>query len=560
MDFFYIVVFGTATGTFLLTLVYLYLYIAYRDRYMGVWTFSWFILLFRLMFVDSGILEWKESAWGFMVFTGMLLSSALLFLWAAYLFIAKPLKTWWLILGTGIFLISNLFSILGFPFFYKLFPLAWFCGSVGIWAGISFMRHLKAEAVSKRILGYAYILWGIHNLDMPFLIDITWFAPWGYMIEGILRLSVAIASLLLYLEQTRINLAQKESQYRLLAENAVDVIFLYKMLPEAKIEYISPSITAVTGYSPEEYYADAKLLINTIHPDDVEIFETYIKDAAQSSPLPLTLRIIRKDQAISWVEQNIVPVFDQAGKLLSLEGIIRDVTARKNLEQSMSRMDRMNMIGEMAANVAHEIRNPLTTVRGYLQIMGNRQEFVAYKDRFELMIGELDRTNAIIREYLSLAKNKLVELKHHDLNASITSLLPLLEADAIATKANVILALDTIPQIYLDENEIRQLLLNLVRNGLEAMPSGGTLQISTYLDKEKDQVVMAVADQGSGIPSHILENLGTPFLTTKESGTGLGLPVCYRIAGRHNATIEVETTDRGTTFFVRFNFTKLRIA
>lgn len=560
MDFFYIVVFGTASGSFLLTLVYLYLYIAYRDRYMGVWTFSWFILLFRLMFVDSGILEWKESTWGFMVFTGMLLSSALLFLWAAYLFIAKPLKTWWLILGAGIFLISNLFSIFDFPFFYRLFPLAWFCGGVGIWAGISFMRHLKAEVVSRRILGYAYILWGMHNLDMPFLIDITWFAPWGYMIEGILRLSVAIASLLLYLEQTRINLAQKESQYRLLAENAVDVIFLYKVVPEAKVEYISPSITAVTGYSPEEYYADAKLLSNMIHPDDVAIFEAFIKDATQSSPLPLTLRIIRKDQATSWVEQNIVPVFDQSGKLLTLEGIIRDVTARKNLEQSMSRMDRMNMIGEMAANVAHEIRNPLTTVRGYLQIMGNRQEFVAYKDRFELMIGELDRTNAIIREYLSLAKNKLVELKHHDLNASITSLLPLLEADAIATKANVTLSLDTIPQIYLDENEIRQLLLNLVRNGLEAMPSGGTLQISTYLDKEKDQVVMAVADQGSGIPSHILENLGTPFLTTKESGTGLGLPVCYRIAGRHNATIEVETTDRGTTFFVRFNSAKLLIA
>jgi len=190
--------------------------------------------------------------------------------------------------------------------------------------------------------------------------------------------------------------------------------------------------------------------------------------------------------------------------------------------------------------------------------MGNRQEFAAYKDRFELMIGELDRTNAIIREYLSLAKNKLVELKHHDLNASITSLLPLLEADAIASKANVILHLANIPQIYLDENEIRQLLLNLVRNGLEAMPSGGTLRISTYLDKE--QVVMAVADQGTGIPSHILENLGTPFLTTKETGTGLGLPVCYRIAGRHNATIEVESTDKGTTFFVRFNSTKLRIA
>ncbi len=455
-------------------------------------------------------------------------------------------------------MLSVMFVILDWPFSYKLFPIAWYCGYVCIWAGVTFMGHLETNTLSNRILGYAYILWGVHNIDMPFLIAIPWFVPWGYLIEGILRLSVAVASLLLYLEQARISLAEKESQYRLLAENAVDVIYRYRFLPEPKFEYISPSSTAVTGYAPEEFYADARLLINIIHSDDMPLFEKFIQNSSQMNSLPLTLRIVRKDETISWVEQNMVPAFDKKGKLVSLEGIIRDVTARKNLEQSMSRMDRMNMIGEMAANVAHEIRNPLTTVRGYLQIMGNRKEFNSYKDRFELMIGELDRTNAIIREYLSLAKNKLVELNYHDLNTSITSLLPLLEADAIATKANVTLALANIPEICLDENEIRQLLLNLVRNGLEAMPSGGTLHISTYIDNE--QVVLAIADQGTGIPSHILENLGTPFLTTKETGTGLGLPVCFRIAGRHNATIDFETNDHGTTFFVRFNYNKLRIA
>lgn len=558
MDFFYTFTIGAVAGTFVMVIVYLYLYLVFRDRFMGLWAISWFILFLRLIFIDSGVVDWMHSDWGFLLFHILLLSSALLIIWATYLFISKSLNRCWWIGAVASFLLSNLAIIFQLPFFYKLLPVALFCGMVCIWTGIAFIHSLRAEVLSKYILGYSYILWGIHTLDMPFLITITWFAPWGYIIEGVLRLTVAIAGLLLYLERTRLNLAQKESQYRLLAENAVDVIYLYKVLPEAKVEYISPSVAAVTGYNPDEYYADAKLLFNMIHSDDLPLFDDFIQNLSKVRTLPLTVRIIRKDQTTSWVEQNVVPVFDQAGKLVSLEGIIRDVTARKNLEQSMSRLDRMNMIGEMAANVAHEIRNPLTTVRGYLQIMGNKQEFITYKDRFELMIGELDRTNSIIREYLSLAKNKLVELKHQDLNTSITSLLPLLEADAIATKANVTLSLANIPQVYLDENEIRQLLLNLVRNGLEAMPSGGTLHISTYVENE--QVVLAVADQGIGIPSHILENLGTPFLTTKETGTGLGLPVCYRIAGRHNATIEVDTTDHGTTFFVRFNSPKLRIA
>jgi PAS domain S-box-containing protein len=558
MDFFTTFTIGAVAGTFLMVIVYLYLYLAFRDQFMGLWAISWFILFWRLIFIDSGVVDFMHSDWGFLLFHILLLSSALLIIWATYLFISKPMnKLWWI--GAIVSLVSsNLAIIFKLSFFYKLLPVSLFCGAVCIWTGLAFIYSLRAKIFSKYILGYSYILWGIHTLDMPFLITITWFAPWGYIIEGVLRLAVAIAGLLLYLERTRLHLAQKETQYRLLAENAVDVIYLYKVLPEEKVEYISPSVEGITGYSPEDYYANAKLLVSTIHPDDKFVFDEFIQNLPEIGTLPLALRIVHKDQTISWVEQNIVPVFDQANRLVSLEGIIRDVTARKNLEQSMSRLDRMNIIGEMAANVAHEIRNPLTTVRGYLQIMGNKQAFTEYKDRFELMIGELDRTNAIIREYLSLAKNKLVELKYHDLNMSITSLLPLLEADAIATKANVTLSLTNIPQIYLDENEIRQLLLNLVRNGLEAMPAGGTLNISTYL--ENDKVVLAVADQGIGIPSHIMENLGTPFLTTKESGTGLGLPVCYRIAGRHNATIQVETNEKGTTFFVRFNLTKLRIA
>ena len=110
--------------------------------------------------------------------------------------------------------------------------------------------------------------------------------------------------------------------------------------------------------------------------------------------------------------------------------------------------------------------------------------------------------------------------------------------------------LGEIPEIKLDEKEIRQLLLNLVRNGLEAMHPGGIVTIKTTY--HKNIVALAITDQGTGIPKDILENIGKPFVTTKATGTGLGLATCYQIANRHNATINIETSRQGTTFTINF--------
>ncbi|HWP96068.1 MAG TPA: ATP-binding protein, partial [Syntrophomonadaceae bacterium] len=111
-------------------------------------------------------------------------------------------------------------------------------------------------------------------------------------------------------------------------------------------------------------------------------------------------------------------------------------------------------------------------------------------------------------------------------------------------------ALGKPPETIIDENEIRQLILNMARNGMEAMPPGGMLTIGTTVDGNK--VVLFIKDQGHGMDPGLIEKLGTPFLTTKEKGTGLGMAVCYSIASRNNARIEVETSPAGTTFMVYF--------
>jgi len=237
----------------------------------------------------------------------------------------------------------------------------------------------------------------------------------------------------------------------------------------------------------------------------------------------------------------------------SAEGLsvyYHDISQRRMFKREMARLDRLNLVGQMAVGIGHEIRNPLTTVRGFLQLLGDKEEFQQFMDYFELMIEELDRANSIITEFLSLAKNKIVDLRPLCLDFVIGKLFPLLQADARVRDKDIIMELEATEVLLLDEEEIRQLILNLARNGLEAMSAGGKLTIRTFMDCE--EAVLVVEDQGSGISNEDLEKIGTPFFTTKENGTGLGLATCYSISARHNAAIQIETGPSGTTFSVRF--------
>lgn len=227
-----------------------------------------------------------------------------------------------------------------------------------------------------------------------------------------------------------------------------------------------------------------------------------------------------------------------------------DITELKRLQNEMTRLDCLNLVGQMAAGVGHEIRNPMTTVRGYLQLLGLKIENLGQRSTIKLMIDELDRANSIITEFLSLARTKKTTFQHLNLNDVLKSVYPLIEADTFTQNKQIRFTPGEIPAFDLNAKEITQLVLNLCRNGLEAMKARGCLNIETYL--QNDYVVLAIKDEGPGIPSEVLNQLGTPFFTTKDNGTGLGLPICYRIAQSHKGRIDVCSNSNGTTFFVYF--------
>ncbi len=243
------------------------------------------------------------------------------------------------------------------------------------------------------------------------------------------------------------------------------------------------------------------------------------------------------------------PFTDADGSRLVFK-VLLDITERMNADRELARLERLNMVGEMAAGIAHEVRNPLTTVRGFLQLLTSKDNTKQYHEFYDLMIEELDRANFIIADFLSLAQDKTSNFELTNISEMVRNLAPLLTADAFNQDKEIILELEQVSDILGNKNELRQLLLNIARNGLEAMPVGTTLTIQTL--RSEDDIILRVCDQGVGIDPGILERLGTPFLTTKAQGTGLGLAICQTIALRHHAVISYESNPSGTTVTIKF--------
>ncbi len=223
---------------------------------------------------------------------------------------------------------------------------------------------------------------------------------------------------------------------------------------------------------------------------------------------------------------------------------------KSNIISDVARVEKLDIMSKLSASVAHEIRNPLTSIKGFLQLMQGKREYAEYAPYFNIIFEEIDRINCIIGEFLSLARNKPSAFIKENLNNIINAIYPLIQADAIKNGSNIILELGNIYDIQVIPEDIRQLILNLVRNGLEAMPTGGNLTIRTYA--MNGGIILEVADEGIGISPDIIDKIGSPFFTTKETGTGLGLAICNNIATKHNATLNFKANPKGTSFYVNF--------
>lgn len=249
---------------------------------------------------------------------------------------------------------------------------------------------------------------------------------------------------------------------------------------------------------------------------------------------------------------NGYPIRREDEKIIGAITIFQDITELEILRNEITNMERLNLVGQMAASITHEIRNPMATIRGFIQLLKERS-ITENQHYYQIIINELDRANNIISDFLSLSQNRVIEMNQYNLNNIINELYPILSADANIKGHFIDLELDnTVPDLLLNKKEIKQLILNLARNSTESMINSGRLLISTK-NIDGNEAELQISDTGCGIPNSILKKIFDPFYTTKEGGTGLGLPVSKSIVEKHNGKIIINSIENvGTTFIIRF--------
>jgi two-component system NtrC family sensor kinase len=225
------------------------------------------------------------------------------------------------------------------------------------------------------------------------------------------------------------------------------------------------------------------------------------------------------------------------------------------MQDYLLQSEKLRSLGKMAAGVAHEINNPLTSIlintHLMLEKLEKRHEFY---ENLSLIADETSRCTEIVKGLLEFARQNPPQKTYADINDLIERTTQLLENQASFQNIRIVKELDPgLPPIKLDRNKIQQVLWNLLLNSCEAMPKGGQLTISDSLSADKKWIVVRVADTGVGIPKENINRLFDPFFTTKSSGTGLGLAVSYGIIQQHDGKIEINSEEgRGTVFILSF--------
>ncbi|HEX2230140.1 MAG TPA: ATP-binding protein [Candidatus Binatia bacterium] len=257
------------------------------------------------------------------------------------------------------------------------------------------------------------------------------------------------------------------------------------------------------------------------------------------------------------------PLQDHAGSFLGSILLLRDIRRRRELEEDLKQADRLSMLGTLAAGLAHEIRNPLGGIKGAAQLLRRAIEgdpsLRAYTD---IMIRESDRVNQLIEQLLDLSRPWQLKLAAVNIHEVLEEVLVLEGHSAPQKSVMVRKRFDpSLPPIRGDRAQLTQVFLNLVKNAYQAMNHSGELVLTTRLetdfhiragDKSRSRFIWVdIADDGSGIKEENLPHIFSPFFTTKNSGTGLGLATCYRIINEHGGMIRVESVEgKGTTFKV----------
>lgn len=248
-----------------------------------------------------------------------------------------------------------------------------------------------------------------------------------------------------------------------------------------------------------------------------------------------------------------VPMFHEDGSRKGLVVFGRDITEHLKTEESLRKSEKLSVVGQLAAGVAHEIRNPLTSLKGFIQLLAENESNKKYCD---IMISELNRVNEIVSEFLSIAKPQVKNFKEKNICTVLKEVVQLLSAQAHLKNIEIVLHCEMdFAFVFCDENQLKQVFVNILKNAIESIIDHDSKIIVHVKKDPSNYLLIQIVDFGIGISPERIQKLGEPFYTTKEKGTGLGLMVSYKIIETHGGEIKIHSeVGKGTTVDIRLPY------
>ncbi|WCN39446.1 PAS domain-containing sensor histidine kinase [Aneurinibacillus uraniidurans] len=362
--------------------------------------------------------------------------------------------------------------------------------------------------------------------------------------------SAVITMILDMTEQVQIAQALRESDERFRKAFDYSSIGMALISIEGQFLKVNAALCTMTGYIEEELLTKTYRMITHVDDrmEDREVVEQLVD--GKINHVSYEKRYIHKYGRIIWILINVSIIRDECNVPLYFIAQIQDITERKQTEEMLRKSERLNAVGQLAAGVAHEVRNPLTVLKGFIQLM-QAQRADEQQEHLALMLSEVERIEAIITEFLVLAKPQTIRFRTNNLAAIISHVAALISTKAVMNNIQIStrIAAD-LPHIECDENQIKQVFVNMLQNAVESMPEGGLIMV-TAARLGTDRVMIRFIDEGCGIAKERIPHLGEPFYSNKEKGTGLGLMISYKIIENHKGTIKVESrVGKGSVFTI----------
>ena len=354
-----------------------------------------------------------------------------------------------------------------------------------------------------------------------------------------------------------------DTRIREMTEHIEDVFWITSP-DKGQMEYLSPAFEHIWGRPREEVYRAPSAWVEAIHEGDRERVRRALPKQA-TGEYEMEYRIVRPDGSVRWIHDRAFPVKDEAGELLRIVGVAEDVTERMELTRRRMQRQKLEAVGQLAGGVAHDFNNLLTVIGSQTELV--LQELPAdsaLREELGLVRASAERARRLTSHLLAFSRQQMLRPTVASVNEVVEELAHILDR-LLGEDIRVDLDLQPdLPPIRIDVGQLEQALINLAVNARDAMPEGGTLQLSTHVTgegpAEDDElggpwVVLAISDPGVGMDEDVQEQAFDPFFTTKEhgEGTGLGLAMVYGLVRQSGGRIDLESAPgRGTTVTLRF--------